>query len=1050
MKRITAILVCLAFIGLSVCAQDIQITGTVTGFEDGNALPGVSVVVKGTNTGTVTNNDGNYTIKAPGNSVLEFSFVGMQTEKIDVGDQPVINVTLQPEAIEMAEVVVTALGFKKEMKALGYAQQSVNNEEITKAAQPNLVNSLQGKVAGISVTSSSGNPGASSFITIRGSRFLLDNNQPLFVVDGQPIVSNAIFVDDVTQDRVSSTDATSRSLDINPEDIESVEVLKGPSASALYGLRASNGVILISTKSGKGSSKGKVTFSTSYTLDKVTRLPELQNKYAQGSDGEFQQNTSMSWGPIIDSMPRYYNEKINDTVTPGHYDNITPFFRNGSVYTADLGFSNGDENSNFYASLGYMEHQGVIINTNNKRYTGKISGDYKIKKNLTVGGSAQYTHMDGLKPPNGSNLSNPLFTVYFAPRSYDLWGIPYATEDDPYQQIHYRAAMDNPRWSTEHNEFSEKNDRIIGNIHLEYNPIQLLKVRYQLGTDYLANHQKEIYELGSGETSGRTDTLPAGGQITDFAHLQKEINSNLSLEFDKDLLSDLNLNVILGNEIYDSYTREFNENGTGIDIGGLHNISNTSSQISTETIYKRRTVGFYGAATIGYKSMLYLNATGRRDAVSNLARGNRAYFYPSIGGSFIFTELFDIPEKAISFGKIRVTYAKVGQSYDDDYATQNIFDPGSSTSGFLKDGIEFPFQGQNARTHSVILKSKDLKPQNSYSFEVGGDLRFFRNRLEIDYTYYSTRVVDQIFRVPIAGSTGYTEELRNAGELKAVGHELLVNVTPVSSSFFKWDVSVNFTKYKNKVIKLAEGVSNIYLGGFEAPSIRAFEGETYPSIFGIGYLRDENGKIVLLDDPSSPYHGMPIADPTSKVIGSVEPDFTMGIANTFTIKGIALSVLIDWKQGGQMYSGNNMLGRMYGMLKVTEDRETPVILDGVKGYLNNDGDIVVTGENDIAIYRNDKYWNDVLGDLDEAHVMETSYLRLREISLSYSIPPKILSKSFIQGITVSFVGRNLALWSSYPNFDPESSTTGAVNGQGMEYVAFPQTKSFGGKLNFTF
>jgi hypothetical protein len=447
--------------------------------------------------------------------------------------------------------------------------------------------------------------------------------------------------------------------------------------------------------------------------------------------------------------------------------------------------------------------------------------------------------------------------------------------------------------------------------------------------------------------------------------------------------------------------------------------------------------------------MFYINATGRRDIVSNLARGNRVYFYPSIGGSFIFTELIKVPKEYLTYGKIRVTYAKVGQSYGSAYPTTNVYASGGSSSGYLNDGIEFPFNGQNAYTHYFQLRSADLKPQNSYTFEIGTELRFINNRVHLDYTYYSTRVKDQIFPVPIAGSTGYIQELRNAGEVKATGHELVFGVIPVQTKDFVWEFNINFTKYSNEVVKLAEGVQNIYLGGFETPSIRAFEGQSYPSIFGIGYLRDDQGRIVLLDNPSSPYHGMPVADPNSKVIGNVQPDFTMGFSNTMTYKGVSLSVLVDWKQGGEMYSGNNRLGRLYGMLEVTEDRENPVVLDGVKGYLNNAGELVVTGENDIAIKKDGAYWNEVLGDLDEAHVMETSYLRLREVSISYSVPSKYLLKG-IQALSISLVGRNLALWTSYPNFDPESSTTGAVNGQGMEYVAFPQTKSFGGKLNITF
>ena len=1051
MKKVTILLAFLGLLGMQALYAQKEISGTITSAEDGEVLPGVSVVVKGTTIGTITDFNGIYTLTVPDDAeILVFSFVGMETQEIAIGETTSIDLAMVTNAVGLDEVVVTAFGITKQKKALSYSTETIKDDQLTQAAQPSVANALQGKIAGITVKQSSGLPGSSSYMLIRGAASLDQNNQPMFIIDGMPIESGAIFTDDITENRVSASDAASRSLDINPEDIENIEVLKGATAAAIYGLRASNGVILITTKSGKNNKPGepKITFSTSYTADLVTRNPELQSKYAQGTGGDFSQSTSMSWGPPIDSLGRYYNQNLGDTVEGKRYDNVTPFFQTGTTYTADLSISKGDEFGNYSASIGYLDQTGVIPTTGMKRYTGKINGEIKLNKKMTIEGSALYTHMDVDKIANGSNLSNPLFTVWYAPRSYDLWGTPYEDEDDPYTQIHYRGAMDNPRWSLAHNSFNELNDRIIAHTRFEWKLLEPLKLRYQIGVDYISNQQKEVYEMGSGETGGRSD--PPGGKITDQSYVQREVNSNAMLVFNK-AFGGINLNVVAGNEFYQQYSRELEVIGTGFNLGGYHNLDNTESQDPYEYFANRRTVGFYGSAQADYKSIVYLTATGRNDIVSYLVAGNRSYFYPSVGASFVFTELFEIPESILSFGKIRASWAEVGQQVDIAYPTQNIYVSGGATCGFLTDGIDAPLGGINAFSNYWVLRNPDLKPQTSKTTEIGFDLRFLNGRVTVDYAHYITMLEDQIFEVPIAPSSGYESELRNAGTMKSIGNEIIMGITPVRTNDFTWNMSMNYTQYTNTVEELAEGVSNIYLGGFTTPSIRALKGETYPSIYGIGYLRDENGRIVVLDDNESAYHGMPLADEVSKKVGDVQPDFFIGFTNMFTYKGITLTAQVDWQQGGMMYSGNNMLGRLYGALKITEDRGTKVILDAVKGYIDaSTGELVVTGENDIAILRGEEYWGDVLQNIDEAHVYETSYVRFRELSLGYAVPSKLLNNIFIDAMNLSVVGRNLALWSTYPNFDPETSTTGAVNGQGLEYVAFPQTSSFGGKISITF
>ena len=793
--------------------------------------------------------------------------------------------------------------------------------------------------------------------------------------------------------------------------------------------------------------KAVINFNTAYTADVVTKTPSLQSTYGQGNHGTMNLGTSMSWGPKISEIGEYTNI-IGETEVGQVYDNVSPLFETGGTYNADVSVSGSGDIGNYSVSAGYTNQKGFIPTTGMTRFSGKIRGDFNASKDLKIGGTMMYSQVDIDKIASGSNLSNPLFTTYYAPRTYNLWGLPYYTEGDPYSQIHYRAAMDNPRWSLDNNSFNEINDRMIGSLYFDYEPLEWFAVKYRIGVDYFTNNQKEVYELGSGETGGRSNP-PSGGQLTDFNYTNRQINSTLNLVFVKTFADDFNFNLVLGSEFYDINARRIKIRGTNFDIGGFHNISNTQSQISEEEILRRRVFGYYGSLTFSYKELLYLTATGRNDKVSNLARGNRTFFYPSLGGSFVFTEL--LQSNVLSFGKIRAGWATVGQAYDEEeYPTQNIFLQGSSAvGGFLTDGIQFPFSGRNAFSQDVILRSADLKPLNKISYEVGIDLRFFNDRIGIDYTYFRDDVVDQIFEVPIPASSGFESELRNAGKLRTSGHEIAMNLTPIVSNEFRWDMLVNYTMFQNEVVELAEGVANIYLGGFTTPSIRALKGSTYPSIFGAAYTRYENGKIVVLDNPGNLNHGMPIQDPVAKKIGDVQPDFEMGFSNTFSYKGISLTALIDWRQGGHMYSGNNMLGRLYGALSITENRDEPVVLDAVKGYLDGDGNLVVTGENDIAILRKDDYWN-LLSDIEEAHVHETTYVRFRELSIGYSLPASLLQNTFFDAIDISIIGRNLFLWTKYPNFDPESSTTGAVNGQGLEYVAHPQIASFGGRLNITF
>lgn len=1060
-KSLLLSLILVLLLPLSGYSQQARtVSGTVTDQESGQPLPGVAVIVKGTTVGATTGGTGEYTLNVPANGeVLVFRYIGYAEVERSIGNATTINVTMSPDTRQLGEVVVTAFGIEREEKALSYSVQQLEGETVAKSGQPNVTNAIQGKVAGVIVRQSSGLPGSSSTITVRGNRSFIGNNQPLYVIDGMPIESNAPAQLGGTgpgTGGVSGADASARALDINPNDIESISVLKGGAAAALYGLRASNGVVIITTKKGRGleAKKGAtVTFNTDYTFDRVSRLPDLQSTYAQGSGGGYNPASSLSWGPRISDLGTITDPLGNQR--PGNivFDNVDPFFDTGHTWNTGISIGNNGEFGNYAISLSATDQEGIIPTTGMQRYTGKVAGDFKLNEKVTLGVSANYSDVNIDKVPGGSNLSNPLFTLYAAPRTFDLWGLPYAFPDDPYRQLNYRSAVDNPRWSLANNEFTEQTRRFIGSTNATYRPLDWLSVNYRLGLDHFVTNGKEVYELGSGFTGGRTNP-PSGGQITDYAIDQNQINSNISVSLNRDVTEDLNLSLLLGNEIYDIRSRRIFNIGNGIPIGGFRNIASTTSQLTNEVISRRRVAGFYANLEAGFRDYLFLSASARQDYVSNLPRNNRDFFYPSVGIGFAFSDAFDLGLDWLSFGKIRASYAEVGAAPDDPYQTRNIFVGGGSGSGFLNDGILFPFNGLNAYSLSDIIRTDQLRPQNTRTVEFGGDLRFLENRINIDYTYYIQTTEDQIFQVPIAPSAGFTSEIRNAGKLETKGHELVVTLVPVRSQNFQWEIITNFSSYDNEVKELAEGVENIFLGGFVTPNVRAQAGAAYPILFGTSFVRDENGNVVVdsretIEGGPNPYYGMPIQGPAAP-IGNVQPDYEMTFTNNLNFMGVSLSAQLDWRKGGKSYAGNTRLLKVYGMAELTEDRTTETVYPGVKGFIDENGTLIVEGTNDIPIVRDQTFWSEAMDAIDESNVYSTTFVRLREVTLGYTLPESLVERTPFSGASVFLTGRNLFLITDYPNFDPETSVGGSGNFQGLEYVSLPQTRSYGAGIRVTF
>ena len=1035
--------------------------------------------MKGTTVGTITDASGNFQINVPeGADVLVFSFVGLATQEVSAGSQSQVNVQMESDLLEIDEVVVTAMGIRKEKKALGYSVQEIDEGQISGAKNMDVSKSLQGKIAGVNVKQSSGMPGATSHVTIRGNVSLTGSNQPLYVVDGMPIASEKAFTENVGE----GTNPSSRIVDLNPEDIESISVLKGATAAALYGLRAANGVIVVTTKSGSAArmsgKKTLVTVNSSFTSDRISRLPELQSTYAQGNGGELQLYSSGSWGPRIDTLQNYHSQWDNGLgldiyetsdgspppQVPKVYNNQEDFFQKGYTFTNSVDISSATDKGNYSLGIGRTDQKGIIETTGMVRNNAKFNGAFDLGDKWSTTISANVSRVDIDKIPGGSNLSNPLFTVYNAPRTYDLTNKPFENESDPFMQYHYRFAMDNPYWALKHNNYNEITDRFFGNAGISYQPFDWMRINYRIGLDRFLTTGHEVISLGSGgQGRGYPEfgTTPAAGQIDDYTYQRQELNSNASLSITKDF-GDFGLDVVLGNEFYDITTKTHSMTGTNITIGGFDHISNTGAQTVFQETTRQRVVGFFGSATADYASMLFVTVTGRNDIVSNMPSGNRSYFYPSVSTGFVFTELLG-DQEILPFGKIRASYSQMGQA-GALFATRTLFtekaDNEALGGGFLDNDFAFPYGGYPAFTLQSTLLSDQLRPQNITTYEFGADLRFYQNRVGIDYSYYYVNASDQIFNVPLAASSGFRGEYRNAGELESKGHEIVLSLVPIrTSSGFEWEILTNFANNKNMVLELAPGVERVQTGwqNFTSVGAYAYAGHPYPVIYGNGYVRDDQDRIVVdsretINGEENPFYGMPLQDGEEKILGKVNPDWDASVTSVLKYKGFTFSAQLFYSKGGYISSGLNALLRNYGADKVTEDRETLVVLPNTaKGYTDQTtGELVLEGDNDIEILKGEDYYSTVEWGISESRIFDKTLLRLREVVISYDMPQTWFSNTFISSISVFATGRNLALWTDYPNFDPESSTAEGNGIGAFEYVSLPNTRSFGGGLKITF
>ncbi|WP_121811149.1 SusC/RagA family TonB-linked outer membrane protein [Mucilaginibacter kameinonensis] len=985
----------------STYAQTVTLKGKVTD-EKGEPIAGASVKIKGTNAGSVTNTGGLFSLNYNGQGTLIVTAIGFTAHEVKLTGQAQVNVTLADDNKVLNEVVVTALGIKRDKKILTYSTQEIKGESLTQSKEPNLVNAIAGKAAGVQVTSSSGTPGSSSRIVVRGGSSFFGDNQALMVVDGVP-------VDNSETGNLNSGPGTNRIADIDPSIISNINVLKGAAATALYGSKGANGVIIITTKNGALNKKPLITFSSDFSAEKPL-LPQIQNKYSLGTNGNYYdgvtQKTSTSWGARMDTL------KINGQPAKV-YNQSDLFFKTGHTYNNTINIGGGGTASTYLVSYSNLNQQGTVPTTKFLRNTFFAKYSAQVLKNLNTTFQLNYTNSQNDRLPEGYALESPVWTIFTAPVSYNLQ--PYLNADGT--QRLYRFSRNNPYWVLDNIKNHSGVNRFLPTFTADYKPLPWLTVTERFGADVYT-------EMDRYHESTQSVSNP-NGRLVDNNTTFRQYNNDFMVSANKQF-GDFNLDVLLGNNIFSSYSENTYANGVGLTVPGLYNMASASTVTYKEASYLQRKVGFYLQSNIEYKRFLVLSLTGRYDGNSVLSTDHNFYPYGSAATSFIFSEFFS-PEfsKVMNLGKLRVSYGTVGN--DGSISPYSLLTAYNSAT--IRN-LTFPYAGQSGFLISDVLGNANLKSERINEFEAGFEAGFFNNRISLEASFYSKKTIDGIIpSVSIAPSTGYAATSVNSAVMRNRGIEVLLNASPVKSRDFSWDLTLNFTRNRNKVLsiykdqqQLGNGFTNIIVG------------QPYGVIYGTRYARNAAGKL-LIDDS-----GLPYADDNQGIVGNINPNWLGGINNNFRYKQFNFSFFFDIKRGGDIQNNVDGYGYFYGTPKVTENRG-PRVVDGVNATTGQPNTIAVNGQ---AYYQRA---NSVL----ESVIQDGSYVKLRNVSLGYTLKPSWLSKSPFKSATFSVTGRNL--WIHAPHFtggDPEVSSFGSSNGsQGIYSFSTPTSKSVDFSLKVT-
>jgi TonB-linked SusC/RagA family outer membrane protein len=1012
------------------------VQGTVVDAEGASPLPGARLTVDGTTLATVTGSDGRFELRGvpAGSRSMRAQLAGYQpgqrTVTVAAGGVATVNFTLTPQRFLLDQLVVTALGITREEREISTAVQQVSGEEIARSGETNLVAALSGRVSGVNIVNSN-TPGGSSRIVIRGANSFTSNNQPLFVVDGVPVSNgggaagtfgyNAIDYGNVIQD-------------LNPNDIQSITVLKGPSAAALYGSRGANGAVIITTKGGRGVATG-VSAASSVTFETPLLLPTYQNLYGQGNLGRFSyvngrgggiyDDYDESWGPRLDGrlIPQFFSngEAVPWVANP---NNVRDFFEVGRTANVSAAFNTSREGANLRLSIAHLDQDGMYPGFRLQRTTAGLNGAAQLTDRLNADASIQYINSDGQnRPAQGYGPDNVMWQFLWFGRQVDTRLLRDRRHNPDGSQYNWNVRWNNnPYWTALENRNWDTRDRLIGSGSLTYEFAPWLSGMVRTGTDLFDENRKRTYMAGTIGSS----SVDANGAFGETNVFQQETNTDFLLTARMPRRRGLDVTARFGGNRRDNVSRSNGVYVRNLVVPGLFDLGNAAVTPDMSDYRGRRRVNsLYGAAQLGYNDFFFVEATGRNDWSSTLPAENNGYFYPSIASNVIFTQLTNVPY--VSFGKLRLAWAQVGNDTDP----YQLLDP------YIADA---PFNGLPRYTGSNRLRNLQLKPEQTDSWEAGLELRGAADRYGLDLTYYRKSTSNQIVPVQVTPMTGFTERMLNAGEVSNRGVELLADVTPIRlANGLEWTLTANYTRNRSRVEDIYEDLDRIVLGTYYGVTVEARRGDPYGVMYGRKYVRDSQGRIVV------GANGLPLNNSANPIgrLGKYDPDWTGGLNSRLRYAGAELNVLVDGRFGGSLYSLTNSYGRRSGVLIETlQGREVAPDLAGGGGLIV-DGVKVMNGDtvpNDIRVTA--QAYHRGLTGLAEEFTYDATFIKLREVRLGYAVPQRYTGRLGVQSLQVALIGRNLALWSDVPNVDPETAFSSG-NVQGFEYSQMPSARSIG-------
>jgi TonB-linked SusC/RagA family outer membrane protein len=1027
-----------------------KVEGTVIDAVTAEPIVGASVTIADSKYGVTTDRDGKFyfqtTKKFPYTIII--SYLGYKKTEVPVSQNSVV-VRLIQEQNTLSEVVVTALGISKAKKSLGYTTQSIKNKDIADTKETNFLNSLSGKLAGVRITNSQGDMG-SSRIVIRGETSIAGNNQPLFVVDGIPVDNSQLNFGGATRDFKNAI------ADLNPQDIETLTVLKGPNAAALYGSRAGHGVVIITTKSGKGQKGLGINFSSGITISKIATLPSFQNSFGQGSNGRFSyvdgkggginDGVDESWGPKLDGrlIPQFFS---NGQAVPfvAHPNNVKDFFNTGVTYDNSISVAKADEKSDFRLGINNQKQLGTVPNSEINKTNVTINSNYQISQNVKIGVTGNYIVTDAPAlpgGPSGGRAAGVMLQFLWFGRQVDI------NELQNNREVNWNNSYySNPYWNAYYNVTSQQRNRLIGDIHLDAKITNGLNFKFRTGVDYYNDRRK--YEIKYG-----TNGTPFGSYAED-AYTVNERNTEGIFTYTKKISSDFSLDALSGFNVRNYSNANNYQKAPRLAVPDLYTLDNSRDPLlSSNSLSKLRVYSLYASAQLGYKNYAFLNFTARNDWSSTLPRDNRSYFYPSINGSFVLSDALNLKSNTIDFLKLRGGWSEVG----------NDANPYQLATVYISKAA---FDGNPIQTSSKKKLNENLKPETTRSTELGFESSFWKNKLHFDLAYYNTNSLDQILEIKTTAASGYETQLINAGKINNQGIEIQLDGTPIQTENFKWNVALNYSKNISKVeiLDYDKQIQNYTIGSSGGVDVLASVGQAYGALYGTAYLRDAKGNIIV------GANGLPKADPQKRVLGHYTPDYLAGITNTFTYKNLEFSFLVDANVGGEIYSGTNRTGDYTGVLAQTLPGRDAAN-GGLSYYLVGNTKTVLNGgtaPNGAVVYDDGIIFKGVYADgtpntsvlsaqeyykasynINEAYIYSSTFVKLREVKLAYNFSKTFAKKLGFQGASVTAVARNLFfIYKEVPNIDPETAfNTG--NAQGLESLSLPTTRNFSFNVNLKF